>query len=268
MSYRNHCVACGSGDWRNVARSLYGETTVRIVICRRCNTIYTQNPDDQSLFVSSPELFQGKMEWEAADHKLAAYKKAVELIRSTLQKEGVNLLDFGCGSGEFLAYCKQGGIFQAVGLDPSEAQRGKAARRGQVVLSPETLDWQTPAFDVVTMWDVIEHLRDPARELVSIRKIMRPSAILLVSCPSAEGARLKLQLGPAMVSKLEPHEHVQYLSVKGMVSLLANCGYSSIVVTRCPAYRRRTASAKEVVRRLLWPFVNMQHLVVARRDER
>jgi SAM-dependent methyltransferase len=48
------------------------------------------------------------------------------------------------------------------------------------------------SFDIVTMWDVLEHVRDPLRVLCEVRRILRPGGLLLCSTPNVDSVDANL----------------------------------------------------------------------------
>jgi SAM-dependent methyltransferase/spore coat polysaccharide biosynthesis predicted glycosyltransferase SpsG len=103
------------------------------------------------------------------------------------------LLDIGCAYGPFLAAAREAG-FSPAGLDPAEDAVAYIretlqleAHRGSF---PET---RIPAleedhgFDVVSLWYVIEHFRDPRQALREIGRLLKPGGVLAFSSPSISG---------------------------------------------------------------------------------
>jgi len=94
------------------------------------------------------------------------------------------LLDFGCGTGKFVARMAAAG-WHAEGLDlsPDAVRAGRAAglnlREGTL---PGT-DLPPESCDVVTMWGSLEHVPSPKATLAAARTVLRPGGLLLVAVP-------------------------------------------------------------------------------------
>src|SRR5690606_6754754 len=101
------------------------------------------------------------------------------------------LLDVGCGLGFSLFAAKERG-FDALGIDPL-APEDPAARPGRRVV-PGTLETFQPdaPFDIVSMIDVIEHVRDPVETIRRASSLLAPGGVLALATndSSSPGARL------------------------------------------------------------------------------
>ena len=113
-------------------------------------------------------------------------------IRSVLNRTGQNaksrkMLDVGCAGGAFLVAARDAG-FDVQGIEPSH-WLGEYGRKSyglnvrQGILMPGVFPDGT--FDVVTVWDVIEHVPDPHSLLETVHAALKPEGYLWVSYPDA-----------------------------------------------------------------------------------
>jgi 2-polyprenyl-3-methyl-5-hydroxy-6-metoxy-1,4-benzoquinol methylase len=98
--------------------------------------------------------------------------------------EGLRILDYGCGRGALSRVAREHGLLP-VGIEPDENAR-KAAReinsvRAYGSLREMQLDEPGTAFDLIVLWNVIEHLRQPWVDLCRLRALLRPEAWLVLS---------------------------------------------------------------------------------------
>lgn len=96
------------------------------------------------------------------------------------------LLDVGCGAGYFLDAAREAG-WQVRGVELSEA----AVRVGREKLGLDIFQGTlagaalpAAAFDVVTLFEVLEHLRDPGSALAEARRLLRPGGLLAIQVPN------------------------------------------------------------------------------------
>lgn len=111
------------------------------------------------------------------------------------------ILDWGCGDGAFIRSKTNGHYVDGYDINPNSPFRD-AALIG--------LPW-----DAVTMWDVIEHLKDPDD---FVRRLK--CQWLFLSTPNVDGVNLA-----AGWKHYKPDEHQHYFSTKSMMSMLRRCGY-------------------------------------------
>jgi SAM-dependent methyltransferase len=106
---------------------------------------------------------------------------------------GARLLDVGCGTGQFLAAARAAG-YRVTGIDLSPTQVELARRRFRLpdvqALSLEALAARHPApFDVVTAFQVLEHVADPRTFLVTLHAIVASGGHLALGVPHRHGWR-------------------------------------------------------------------------------
>jgi len=106
----------------------------------------------------------------------------------------IRLLDLGCGYGSFLYACQKAGYNNCQGVDTSPEQVSLAARLGlaeKVVQADlrEYLRDQTEAFDVITAFDVLEHLTKPEvlEFLDQVYLALKPGGLFIMRAPNGEG---------------------------------------------------------------------------------
>lgn len=101
-------------------------------------------------------------------------KKALALH----ENPSLPILDIGCGDGTWLSlFPNRKRYGTELGADYNES----LARDGIQVTTLESLEDQK--FDLITLFDVLEHLEDPARFLLDIKKRLAPGSTLIISCP-------------------------------------------------------------------------------------
>lgn len=147
--------------------------------------------------------------------------------------EGSDVIDLGCGAGEFSAALLDAGA-RVVGVDvAAEALR----RAGERAAGAEFRLWAAgsplPAgdasADVVWAGEVIEHVADVAPWLSEVRRVLRPGGRLLVTTPHhGPGTLLRLAVSRrAFAEHFEPRsDHVRFYSPATLRALLGDLGFS------------------------------------------
>jgi SAM-dependent methyltransferase len=95
------------------------------------------------------------------------------------------ILDVGCGTGTMLGHLERYG--EVVGVDADEEAIRFCHERGVEnarLLEIDRLPFDDASFDLVTAFDVLEHIRDDAQTLEEIRRVLRPGGMLLAAVPA------------------------------------------------------------------------------------
>jgi len=99
-----------------------------------------------------------------------------------------NILDVGCGTGDFLNACLQK-KWQVFGVEPHNNARAiaqKKIKKNCLYNSIETLEQQKPnqKFDVITLWHVLEHIPNLDSYIKSLKRLLEPDGILIIAVPN------------------------------------------------------------------------------------
>lgn len=149
--------------------------------------------------------------------------KRVRRVEALISSPGW-VLDIGCGQGTFLHLLHtQGWICH--GTELSAAGAARAARPGISISAGDLPEGQFPpgTLDLVTLWHVLEHLRDPLEILRRLHPMMKKGAILALSTPNIES--LQGRLFRAHWFHLDPPRHLYLFSPRTLKDLLGAAGF-------------------------------------------
>jgi 2-polyprenyl-3-methyl-5-hydroxy-6-metoxy-1,4-benzoquinol methylase len=213
------------GDWRayRCTHSGYGRH-YRIVQCRQCGLVYTDPRLNDRDIVETYEVVEDPLYLEEREGRILTFEHHLKpLERLTGPPNGRSLLDVGCYTGVFVEIAASHG-WDAWGLEPSRWAADEAHRQGlQVVQGTlETADLPETCFDVVTMWDVIEHLTDPRRALEQTYRLLRPGGLVVLHTIDIDSlfARLMGARWPWLMEM-----HMCYFSRRTLRAMLEGCGF-------------------------------------------
>jgi 2-polyprenyl-3-methyl-5-hydroxy-6-metoxy-1,4-benzoquinol methylase len=171
---------------------------------------------------------QGYLDYLADEpiHRLAARKR---LDRLAGRVRPGRLLDVGCASGFFLAEARERG-FQGVGVDVAPAMTAVAREHFGLDVRTATfagagLDGQ---FDLVTMWDYIEHTTDPRADVALAAERLAPGGVLALS--TGDAGSLSARVMGARWHLLTPHHHNFFFRRDHLRRLLHEAGLEVVEV--------------------------------------
>lgn len=152
------------------------------------------------------------------------YHRQLDDIRSFHQ--GGRLLDIGCNIGMFLIASRSAG-FDVCGVELNrDCAEYARASFGLDVRSVRLEDAGFPpaSFDVVTMYDVLEHVPDLRGMLASIRGILKPGGLLVVQSPNLDS--VMADMTKSAWSWLSPPDHLYHFTPDSLSALLDHAGYA------------------------------------------
>jgi SAM-dependent methyltransferase len=144
--------------------------------------------------------------------------------------DGRRLLDFGCGNGLFLELAHERG-FECYGVDLAEdaieAARqkpsGQHTHHGAPTDIPEIAAGD---FDVITMWSVLAHLASPVEDLTTLRSLLAPDGVLLLTV-NAGSLKLRRQLESWDGFTAN---HLLFSSPESLPLLMQRAGFGAVVM--------------------------------------
>ena len=99
-------------------------------------------------------------------------------------KPSGRLLDFGCGNGAFALHMSEVG-FDVVGVEPFSLGETVTSNRLKLIRAPwDQAKENLGSFDIITLWQVLEHLERPTDTLKQLLPHLAPDGIIVVSVPN------------------------------------------------------------------------------------
>lgn len=108
--------------------------------------------------------------------------RKLKIIFNSTQRAPRELLDFGCGTGEFLQRAQQRGL-TVTGVEPSDKAREHANKITGNRVSP-TLNARAEAYDVITLWHVLEHIPDINDQFSALATMLRRTGTMFIAVPN------------------------------------------------------------------------------------
>ncbi|MBT8272153.1 MAG: class I SAM-dependent methyltransferase [Flavobacteriaceae bacterium] len=124
--------------------------------------------------------------FEKAYHRVREInlRRKLKLINK-YQPRSKRLLDFGCGTGDFLRTAQNNG-WTITGIEPNSMARDIGnSKTNKNIFTPEKLDsFAKASFDVITLWHVLEHLHDPLEKLKRFHNLLDDGGTLILAVPN------------------------------------------------------------------------------------
>ena len=229
------CNLCGAHG----AAHLFTKAGYHLVRCNSCDLAFIANPPTAEAIAA---LYTAKAAYhdDLLDPASASFARmrgiarqhVAMLARSIGRAKGLRVLDIGCSNGLFLDEVRKAGQnVSGAELSPETS----AFARDHFGLDVHTGDWREAgysdaSFDVVTLFDVIEHLTDPMAELSAVRRLLKPGGLLLQSTPDIDGLFPRLSLKVAKVIDYWPHPeppwHLFQFSTRTLSAMTQKGGYT------------------------------------------
>lgn len=110
--------------------------------------------------------------------------RKLKLINSFSSDEK-NILDIGCGTGDFLEVAKAND-WHVFGIEPNEQARSIANKKTENTIFnvDKLLEFNNSSFDVITLWHVLEHLPNLEEQIRIVKKLLKPKGTLIIAVPN------------------------------------------------------------------------------------
>lgn len=196
----------------------------QIVKCLNCNLVYTNPQEDLKDLMEGYEKVVDNEYLQTEKFRKILSKKHLDVILKF--KTSGTMLDVGCFSGFFLELAKNAG-WEGYGLEPSKWAKKISQKKGIKILGGdiEKTKLKENFFDVITLWDVIEHISNPKVALKKIHTILKKDGIVAIGTPDIESLVAKIlgSKNPYIIRM-----HLIYFSPKTLRRILEEEGFKVI----------------------------------------
>ncbi len=247
MSFRA-CTVCGADrppllyvcDEDFVSRLVFEghRQAYSIVRCRRCSLVYVGEEVSDALLgeLYSAGYYQGRdgsgfHDYSAEEAKYRPrFAGRIARMRGFVEegRDDVRVLDVGCALGWFVSEAVRAG-WAAEGVDKSEYCRSFAAEKLGVTVHAGGLEDVTipdAGYDLVTLWDTIEHLPDPRGMLATVRDYVAPGGWVALTTGNHDSVRARLKGRDWAL--VRPPKHLFYFTPRTLTSLVEQAGFAVI----------------------------------------
>ncbi len=230
---RSSCPTCGSTSVRPLVRY----ASAHLERCNRCKLAFAVRLPTDAELTSTYEDYGHA--WEDSAVTRSRYRELLDSFESF--RKNNRLLDFGCGAGFFLEEARARG-WEVRGIEHSryavELCRSKELDVRSGALHEH---FANEEFDVITAFEVFEHLREPEKDARELARILRPQGHLYATTPNFDSLSRRA-LGPRW-SVIEYPEHLLYHTPRSLGIWLERNGFrvSGVTTTGISPWRVRAS---------------------------
>ena len=198
----NNCPVCGASSFKTVFSAPYFRGNGEEFLIQECDIcelwVTSPRPEDEELgqyydtgeYISHTNKKEGLIDHLYHLVREISLKRKVALINSCVLDRG-RLLDYGAGTGHFIAAAKKAG-WKVSGVEPSEEARKVAKARNDLELeAPENFQWEASSLEIITLWHVLEHLPNLRDHMKKFSNALVPDGCLVVAVPNHESPDAK-----------------------------------------------------------------------------
>ena len=188
------CPLCKSGlflNYKEIVDHAVSKETFIICKCQNCSLLFTNpRPKEEKIgpYYDFPEYYSheknNKNLTQLIYNKVRNYAVLQKVKLISELKEPGKLLDYGCGTGEFLQAAELKG-WTIKGIEPTEKARNQANQilDGKVFENIELLE-DKKKFDVITLFHVLEHIHTLRKTTKKIIKHLKSDGYILIAVPN------------------------------------------------------------------------------------
>jgi SAM-dependent methyltransferase len=225
----SECIACACTEFEvlykvtDTNQGVPGEWN--LMICKQCGLGFIEPFPSQSqiesfyidqFYTDDGQRFQGWVEYLRG---MLAWIRGIDLNRIAPMKG--RLLDFGAGAGHFSKAQEERG-WEVYSVDPY-SNKANSADLCKLDGDRIKLEFPNHYFDVITLWYVIEHLRNPAAAIAEFKRVLKPGGILVLAQQDFASVQARL-FGPRWLI-LDPPRHLWQFNEVNLLKLTARYNF-------------------------------------------
>lgn len=222
----DHCPCCGGSE-----RSfLFHKNGFGYQQCSTCSLVYLEarlsDAELGYLYSEGRGMYSTKNFYipTAEYRKETIYKRKLKEVENLVQ--GRRLLDYGSSAGYFLQLAMERG-WSAHGLEvnPFCVNWARNELKLPNIHEGDLADcgFAPESFDAITLWDVLEHLTDPAQVLSAMRPLLAKDGVVVVESSHFDCFETRF-MGPGNTN-LTPDFHLMHFNAKSLDHLARRCGF-------------------------------------------
>lgn len=216
---------------KNKGRFLFYKNGGTYKICDNCEMIYL-DPCFKDFELVKYYKNMHNMQSTTIKNEEKFYKKIYNYGLSLIKKnigdgQNKNILDIGCSSGLFLDLAKKNFKTYGIELNKKEYKLVKKKHFVWNINYADLNDHTNLKFNIITMWDVIEHIKNIEKLMVNIKKFLKPEGFFFFQTPNSQS--LASRILKEKCNLYDGIEHVNLFNFKNIELLAKKFGFKMIL---------------------------------------
>lgn len=234
------CYLCGKSNPRVIRTRLRHDISRNVLNCQDCGITYLEpkdidmkdyyNQDYRKLY--TPVIGKALSAREMFEFYLSYQQERIDEIKHILNSK-MKVLDVGCSTGHFL-YALRDCVQECIGIEFNREDAIFVNEELGIKTYTEPIqDTDIPLeyFDLVTVYQVLEHIDDPIKFLTTIYKYLKPGGFLCIEVPNIQDALISVYNIKSYSDFWFREPHVFYFSPKTLSMMLKRSGFSGSTKT-------------------------------------
>ncbi len=232
------CVACGATD----SVRQFEKNGFEYRLCASCSTLFQSPRPSIEAFEAFYRQSESSRYWAEVFFPAVAEVRREKIFRPRVERlsaicsgvglEVENLMDVGAGYGIFLDEWRRAfPDVNAIAVEPSASLAAECRAKGFSVVEEivENVTGLDKSADLVTCFEVLEHVYDPLSFVRTLKNLARPGGYVFVSTLGVDG--FDLQFLWERSSQISPPHHINFLSINGFELLFQRAGLEDVRVS-------------------------------------
>lgn len=220
------CVACNQSDLEHIFSAIdIRNNSFNYSICNNCKTLQLINlSQDLFEYAYGANYYGGDTKFKWPFSALFNWSKVVSAksISKLLSNQSADILDVGCGKGDFLLKLSKLNYTHLYGNEislPEDASKKISWIGG----SFNKADLKNQCFDLITLFHVFEHLTDPKEVIAKLNSSLKQHGLVILSLPNFDSYQAK-KYGQYWFH-LDPPRHLHLIPPDQLKSLFHDQGF-------------------------------------------
>ena len=231
------CLLCNKDTSLVIANKLRCKEKRKVYYCKECELGMLDDIQSEEYLKSfynnsyrkkfKPKLNEVSTPKELFDIYSDFQDDRVRIMKKYLTKK-MRLLEIGCSAGMFLFHIK-GYVKEVVGIDYDSKSALFASKKCSCKVfdaNIEETNLEDKMFDVICMFQVLEHIKNPIKFLVNLKKYLKPNGVIYIEVPNLHDALIYAYDLPNHKEFYFHIAHLWYFNEKSINILMSKAGFN------------------------------------------